>query len=123
MSKIIFFGLGSIGKRHVKIINNNYNHELFAFRSDKKNYKNFSGVQSITSWEKFEKIRPCLNIPKFLTLRGGGLLLIDWYSDLIPALASEPPKLTQVSPVPLSDFVTARISNCFQPFRKYKSLE
>ena len=58
MSKIIFFGLGSIGKRHVEILKNNYNHELFAFRSDKNNYKNLSGVQSITSWKEFEKINP-----------------------------------------------------------------
>jgi len=58
MSKILFFGLGSIGKRHVKILKNNYDHELFAFRTDKKNYKNLSGVKSITSWREFEKINP-----------------------------------------------------------------
>ena len=58
MSKIIFFGLGSIGKRHVKILQNNYNHELIAFRSDKNNYKSIADLKSITSWDEFERINP-----------------------------------------------------------------
>jgi predicted dehydrogenase len=33
--KILFFGLGSIGKKHTNIIRTNYSHELLAFRTKK----------------------------------------------------------------------------------------
>ena len=33
--KILFFGLGSIGKKHARIIRDNYDYELFAYRTNK----------------------------------------------------------------------------------------
>lgn len=34
--KIVVFGLGSIGKRHIKLLKEGFNHELFIFRSGEK---------------------------------------------------------------------------------------
>lgn len=56
--KILFFGLGSIGTRHAKILQKKYKHELFAFRSSKDNKKNELGIQEIYSWEDVKKIKP-----------------------------------------------------------------
>jgi predicted dehydrogenase len=35
--KILFFGLGSIGTRHLNLIKENYNHKIYAYRSKKGN--------------------------------------------------------------------------------------
>lgn len=56
--KIVFFGLGSIGKRHAEILQKKYNHELFAFRSSENSKKNELGIQEIYSWKEVEKIKP-----------------------------------------------------------------
>lgn len=56
--KIIFFGLGSIGLRHAKILKENYRHELFAFRSGKDSLSNPLGINEIFSWEEVEKLKP-----------------------------------------------------------------
>lgn len=55
--KIIFFGLGSIGKRHLNIIRKKYNYELIAFRS-KKREQNDLGINEIYSWREVKKHKP-----------------------------------------------------------------
>jgi predicted dehydrogenase len=56
--KIIFFGLGSIGQRHAKILLDNYDHELFAFRTKKGQYKQELPVKEVYSWGDVEKLKP-----------------------------------------------------------------
>src|SRR5437868_582658 len=56
--KILFFGLGSIGSRHIRILQKKYSHQLFAFRSKKTSIKNELRVKEIYSWEEVEKINP-----------------------------------------------------------------
>lgn len=56
--KIVFFGLGSIGQRHAKILQKNYSHDLFAFRSDVNNEKNNIGIKELHSWAEVEKLKP-----------------------------------------------------------------
>lgn len=56
--KIVFFGLGSIGQRHARILLQDYNHELFAFRTNKGQKPNILPVKEIYSWDEFEKIDP-----------------------------------------------------------------
>ena len=56
--KIIFFGLGSIGQRHAKILLDNYDHELFAFRTKKGRYKQELPIKEIYSWDDVEKLKP-----------------------------------------------------------------
>lgn len=55
--KIMFFGLGSIGGRHAKILAENYGHELYAFRA-KKNSPNEFRIPEVYTWDEVEKIRP-----------------------------------------------------------------
>jgi predicted dehydrogenase len=55
--KIVFFGLGSIGKRHAEILKRKYNHQLFAFRSG-KNKGNDLDIPEVYSWKQLEKINP-----------------------------------------------------------------
>ncbi len=56
--KIIFFGLGSIGKRHANLISKHFNCELYAFRSDKKSKRNELGMKEIYGLRDIDKIRP-----------------------------------------------------------------
>ena len=56
--KIIFFGLGSIGQRHAKILLDNYDHEIFAFRTKKGQYKPELSIKDIFSWDDVEKLKP-----------------------------------------------------------------
>lgn len=56
--KIIFFGLGSIGQRHLRILLKNYKHEIFAFRTNKGQEKNEFNVKEIYGWNEFEHIAP-----------------------------------------------------------------
>jgi len=50
--KIIFVGLGSIGKRHLNILKKLYDDiDIIAFRSN-KNSKNFSGVKNYYDLDK-----------------------------------------------------------------------
>jgi predicted dehydrogenase len=53
--KIVFFGLGSIGKRHLAIIQREYpDFELFHFYT----HAAFPGIQEIHGWSGLEKIKP-----------------------------------------------------------------
>ncbi len=55
--KILFFGLGSIGERHAKILQKNFKHELVAFRHQKKT-KNTLGIPEIYTWDEVENFQP-----------------------------------------------------------------
>jgi predicted dehydrogenase len=56
--KILFFGLGSIGKRHATILNNQFNVELFAFRTKKGQEKNNLPIQEFTSLNDALAVQP-----------------------------------------------------------------
>lgn len=56
--RIVFFGLGSIGQRHAKILLDNYNHELYAFRSGINSNINNLGIKELHSWAEVSKLRP-----------------------------------------------------------------
>ncbi len=56
--KIVFFGLGSIGQRHAKILLDDYHHQLYAFRSGASSARNDLGIRELNSWDEVEKLKP-----------------------------------------------------------------
>ena len=54
--KILFFGLGSIGKRHAKLLLDNFDHELFAFRSNENASKNELEIPEIHELSEIGRI-------------------------------------------------------------------
>lgn len=58
--KIIFFGLGSIGNRHARILKERYKHKLFAYRSGKSKNSSIPGIKQLFSWDEVGHIRPDL---------------------------------------------------------------
>lgn len=64
--KIIFFGLGSIGQRHAKILLDNYPHDLlrsnkldlYAFRSGANEVPNQLSIKELHSWEEVKTLNP-----------------------------------------------------------------
>lgn len=56
--KIIFFGLGSIGQRHAKILLENYPHDLYAFRSGISEAYNKLGIKELHSWGEVRNLEP-----------------------------------------------------------------
>jgi len=55
---ILFCGLGSIGKRHVRLLRDNFpEHELYAFRSGNGNGSAI-GVYETNSWDFVEQLKP-----------------------------------------------------------------
>lgn len=56
--KIIFFGLGSIGQKHAKILLKNFKYDLYAFRSGINDRPNSLGTKELFSWEEVEKLKP-----------------------------------------------------------------
>lgn len=54
----MFFGLGSIGNRHVKILADKYDFELFAYRTKKGEGSNSLGIKEIYEWSEVKKIQP-----------------------------------------------------------------
>jgi len=50
--KIVFFGLGSIGKRHARLIKDNFNFELFSYRTGKGQEKNNLKIQEVYSLDE-----------------------------------------------------------------------
>ena len=56
--RIIFFGLGSIATRHARILQTNFSHELFAFRSKKGGKENELGIKEVYGWDEVEKLKP-----------------------------------------------------------------
>ena len=56
--KIIFFGMGSIGQRHARLLRDNYDHELFAFRTYQGQTQNSINVKNVSSWKELDAIAP-----------------------------------------------------------------
>ncbi|MDP3733196.1 MAG: Gfo/Idh/MocA family oxidoreductase [Candidatus Daviesbacteria bacterium] len=56
--KILFIGLGSIGRRHAKILQKIYKHDLYAFRSGLSKKKNELGIKEIKTWKDIENLKP-----------------------------------------------------------------
>jgi lactate dehydrogenase-like 2-hydroxyacid dehydrogenase len=56
--KIAFFGLGSIGKRHAKLIKENYNFEILAYRSNINSEENDLGIKETNRLEELLNWNP-----------------------------------------------------------------
>ena len=56
--KILFFGLGSIGKRYAKIIKDNFDFELYAYRTEKGQEKNDLNIKEFNKLEEAFSIKP-----------------------------------------------------------------
>lgn len=56
--KIMFFGLGSIGSRHARLIKENFDHEIYAYRYKRNQEKNSLGVKEIFDLKEMGKINP-----------------------------------------------------------------
>jgi predicted dehydrogenase len=57
--KIIFFGLGSIGKRHAQILLKGGEHNLFALRTHRGDVKQEPlAIQELSSWQEVDRIKP-----------------------------------------------------------------
>ncbi len=54
--KILFLGTGSIGQRHIRLLQNHFDHELFALRLETP--KDLPGVTQLASWLRVEDVRP-----------------------------------------------------------------
>lgn len=70
--KIIFFGLGSIGQRHARLLLKNFKHTLFAYRTYKGNKTNEIGIRQLYSWEEIKRLSPDIAFitnPTFLHIK------------------------------------------------------
>lgn len=56
--KILFFGLGSIGRKHAKIIKNSYNYEIIAFRTKKGQEQNNLKIPEIYNLQEAFQTNP-----------------------------------------------------------------
>ena len=56
--RVIFFGLGSIGQKHARILLQDYNHELFAFRTKKGQKDSHLPIKEVDNWDQFQEINP-----------------------------------------------------------------
>jgi predicted dehydrogenase len=56
--KILFFGLGSIGQRHARLLKELGGHDLHAFRSRRDGKKNELGIPEIFDWVEVDRLRP-----------------------------------------------------------------
>jgi len=56
--KILFFGLGSIGRRHARLIKDNFDFELYAYRSGKGQGINDLGIKEFYDLEEAFSIKP-----------------------------------------------------------------
>lgn len=56
--KIIFFGLGSIGLRHARLLRKRKGVQLFAFRTHKGQEKNCPGISEVNRWDEVDRIKP-----------------------------------------------------------------
>jgi len=50
--KVLFFGLGSIGQKYHKLLSENFNYDIYAYRT------RYSGITNIWDWDKVDKIKP-----------------------------------------------------------------
>ena len=72
MMKIIFFGLGSIGKQHARILRDNFKHAIFAFRSDNNAKLSGLGIKEVYRWQEVRTIKPDIAFitnPTFLHIK------------------------------------------------------
>src|SRR3989338_5381572 len=56
--KVIFFGLGSIGLRHARILKKKKKHKLYAYRTYKGQKNSALGIEELTSWKEIDRIHP-----------------------------------------------------------------
>lgn len=56
--KILFFGLGSIGKRHARLIKENYDYEIYAYRTKKGQERDVPKIQTFEKIEDAFAIKP-----------------------------------------------------------------
>ncbi len=57
--KIVIFGLGSIGKKHAKVLNENYEYEVYAFRSKGRAKPNgLNNIKQVYAWDEVKAIKP-----------------------------------------------------------------
>ncbi len=56
--KVMFFGLGSIGSRHARLMKENFAHELYVYRHKKSSEKNSLGMIEIFSLGDIDRIKP-----------------------------------------------------------------
>jgi predicted dehydrogenase len=56
--KILFFGLGSIGTRHARLLKTHFKHDLYALRSNKNGKGNELGIKEIYNLKDIDKIKP-----------------------------------------------------------------
>ena len=55
--KIVIFGLGSIGQRYVRLLGENLDHEIFAFRSKVKREKNLFNIKELDDWQGLNEVK------------------------------------------------------------------
>jgi len=56
--KLLFFGLGSIGKKHISIIKDNFDFEIFAYRTNKGQEKNGFKINEFYNLDEAFSIKP-----------------------------------------------------------------
>ena len=56
--KVLFFGLGSIGQKHARIIKNNFEFELYAYRTKKGQEKNRLKIKEFYNLDEAFSIKP-----------------------------------------------------------------
>ena len=56
--RILFFGLGSIGRKHASIIMDNFDFELYAYRTEKGQEQNDLNIQEVNNLEDAFSIKP-----------------------------------------------------------------
>lgn len=57
--KVLIIGLGSIGRRYLRLLQDNYNYDLFAFRSSKgQQSTNEVDIPQLTKWDEVRDLRP-----------------------------------------------------------------
>jgi len=56
--KVLIVGLGSIGKRQAKILQESFKHQLYAYRSNKEAQTNELGIPEVYTWKEVEDIKP-----------------------------------------------------------------
>lgn len=70
--KIIFLGLGSIGRRHLELLRKYYRYDLYAYRSGVNSKISPQDVKELDSWKEIENIIPDIAFitnPTFLHIK------------------------------------------------------
>ena len=56
--KVLFFGLGSIGSRHARLLKEMKGCDLYAFRSGRNEKGNSLGIAEVTNWREVDLLKP-----------------------------------------------------------------